>query len=86
MTEKYFSKGIIQQTETTLIPDEPTKMTCIIDTEHPTLDGILRGHYVTQLTTERKMILRPGAWVLCEISENEKGNHVIDHIYVDVED
>ena len=84
MTEKHFLKGIITQTETTLFPDEPAKMTCIIETLHPSLNGLFRGHYTTQLTSEQKWILHTGAEVLCEISEDE--NLKIDKIYVDVED
>ena len=86
MTEKHFLKGFIIQTETTLFPDEPSKRTCIIETLHPSLNGLFCGHYTTQLTSGWKGILYAGAEVLCEISEDEDENLNIDRIYVDVED
>ena len=87
MTEKYFMKGYVVQTETTLIPDEPAKQTTIIETLHPTKDCLFIGSYDILLTSQCKMIIhKTGLEVLCEISEDKDGKLGIDHVYIDVED
>ena len=86
MTKKYFLKGYVMQREITLTPNTPTELTLVIDTEHPTKEGLFRGHYTTLLTTEYKMMARTAETVLCEISEDIDGNLKISHVYIDLED